>query len=223
MTQTKPTTPLVNHNDLDDELIERIYGPWQGLGPQEVMALLGEAPFPWWVAGGWAVEAATGRKRRHWDTDVVVLLRDLDGVRQWLSDYHLWEVHEGSMRPLLPGDTLTPGREQLWLRREATPPWLLDLLLTPSQGDDWLYKRDHSVRRPLADIGHTVDGVPYLKPSVVLLFKAKAHRPKDDRDLESVLAVLSEGERVWLAEALKREKPDHPWLNSLRSSLPHIR
>jgi hypothetical protein len=119
------------------------------------------------------------------------------------------------MRPLPGGASLSPDREQLWLRRGAMSPWLLDLLLTPTEGDDWLYKRNHAVRRPLDDIGFTLGDIPFLKPGLVLLFKAKAHRAKDDADLQSLLPILLAEERQWLANALRIESPEHPWLSRL--------
>jgi hypothetical protein len=183
--------------------------------PDEVRLLFDRAPFPWWIAGGWAVEAAGGRARTHADTDVVVLSRDLAAIREWLADFHLWEVQQGNLRPLMPGDRLSADREQLWVRRDAASPWILDLLLAPSEGDDWLYKRDHSVRMPLEAIGLSLDAVHYLRPSLVLLFKAKANRPKDEADLVSLLPVLSREERRWLAQAVRSENPDHPWLAKL--------
>jgi hypothetical protein len=71
------------------------------------------------------------------------------------------------------------------------------------------------VRLPLAEIGRTIGGVPYLRPSLVLLFKARGRRPKDDADLASLLPQLPEQERRWLAEAIAKEDPRHPWLIQL--------
>jgi hypothetical protein len=207
--------PVPGVNELDEASIHRLYGPWQPMAPAEVASLFENAPFPWWIAGGWAIEAAGGDSRQHWDTDLVVLRRDLKEVRAWLADFHLWEVEGGTLRPLLPDDRLTSDRDQLWVRHDASSPWLLDLLLTPAEGQQWLYKRDHSVGRPLDDIDHRIDGVPYLRPSIVLLFKAKANRPQDEADLSSVLPQLPEDERRWLAGALRKEQPDHPWLAAL--------
>jgi hypothetical protein len=185
------------------------------MSPVDVAALFDRAPFPWWIAGGLAIEAAGGARRPHWDTDVAVLRHDLEARRDWLADFHLWEVEGGTLRPLLRSDRSSPDRDQLWVRRDASSPWLLDLLLSPSEGEEWLFKRDHSVRRRLDEIGHSVAGVSYLRPSIVLLFKAKAHRAKDDDDLSSLLSQLSDDERRWLAVALLKEQPDHPWLAAL--------
>ena len=56
--------------------------------------------------------------------------------------------------------------------------WRLDVFREPWEDGTWVCRRDPSIRRPLTDaIERTLDGVPYLAPEIVLLFKAKlAHR-----------------------------------------------
>lgn len=202
---------------MDDAELERLYGRWQPLTPPEAQALFAGAPFRWWLAGGWAIELAGGPPRAHGDTDVVVLFDDLDAIRAHLAGYHLWEAHDGSLRPLLSGEDLRDEREQLWVRRDATQPWLVDLLLTPSATGRWLFKRDHRISLPLDDLGATTeDGVPYLRPEVVLLHKARATRDKDDADFDAILPRLDTAARTWLDHALALVHPEHPWRARVR-------
>jgi hypothetical protein len=198
---------------------QRLYGRWQPLSPVEVRRIFDGAPFPWWVAGGWSLELGGPPARTHEDIDVVVLARDTDAARAWLARWHIWEPDPTGMRPLRAGDDPRPGQEQWWLRRDAWSPWVMDVLLTPSDGADWLYKRDHAVRRPLADmVRYGDDGVPYQRPEVTLLLKAKHAREKDVADLDRVWPVLDVGARGWLLGALARTLPDHPWLSRLAAA-----
>lgn len=193
---------------------QRIYGPWEPLLPTEVLALFAGAPFTWWVAGGWSLEADPTRpRRRHEDIDVAVLADDVDVVREWLAPFHLWEAHQG-LRPLLPREQLREGREQLWVRRDAYSPWLMDVLLTPSDDEDWVYKRDRRVRRSLAETFRPgPDGVPYQRPEIGLLFKARQIRDKDVGDLDATWPLLDASARSWLRETVAlTEADDHPWL-----------
>jgi hypothetical protein len=183
-----------------------------------VRDLFVRAPFRWWIAGGWAIELATGVQRHHDDTDVVVLFDDLPANRAWPAGFHLWEAHDGALRPLLPGEELREAREQLWARRNAREPWLMDLLLSPSEDGRWLYKRDHRISLPVDEVGALSDGVSYLRPEVVLLHKAKATRDKDEADFASVLPLLGERERDWLDAALALAHPDHSWRPRLSSA-----
>ena len=197
---------------------QELYGPWRPWSPAEVLRRFRDAPFPWWVAGGWAAEAGGAAPRAHEDTDVAVLERDLPAVRDWLSDHHLWEAHDGALRPLRPGAALGPGRQQLWVRRNATSPWVVDLLLTPADGETWIFKRNDTIRLPLENLGWVApDGVRYLRPEVVLLFKAKLCRPKDEVDFRSLVARLDDGARGWLREAVALAHPGHAWLAPLGS------
>lgn len=197
---------------LDDVEFERLYGRWQPLTPPEVRDLFAGAPFRWWIAGGRAIELAGAPPRPHDDTDVVVLFEDLPAIRAHLAAYHLWEAHDGALRPLLDGDELREEREQLWVRREATQPWLVDLLLTPSEDGRWLFKRDPRITLPLDELGATTpDGIPYLRPEVVLLHKARATRDKDDADHDAIAPLLDTRARAWLDEALALVHPEHPW------------
>jgi hypothetical protein len=82
----------------------------------------------------------------------------------------------------------------------------------------WVCRRDPSLRRPVADaIEHTRDGIPYLAPEIVLLFKAKHVREKDQADLARALPLLEPERRRWLAAALRTVHPDHAWIELVES------
>jgi hypothetical protein len=82
-----------------------------------------------------------------------------------------------------------------------------------------VFRRDARIRLSAASlISHTGDGIPYARPEVVLLFKAKARRPKDELDLAVTLPHLDAGRRAWLREALALVHPEHRWLEALAAS-----
>ncbi len=61
------------------------------------------------------------------------------------------------------------------------------------------------------------DGILYLKPEIVLTYKATNRRAKDDLDFEATLQFLTEERRDWLEAVLSELVPDHRWLERLRS------
>jgi hypothetical protein len=185
-------------NDLDAEQFQSLYGRWDPLEPAQVAELFSAAPVRWWIAGGRAARVGA-QARHHEDTDIEVRIDDLGALRKQLSDWDLWEAHDGTLRPLLPGDSLAEGREQLWARRDAQQPWQLDLLLDRSE-DEWAFKRDPRIRVPWPRALHTVDGISYLRPELALLHKAHLDRPKDRADLAT--ARLDPDARAWLADTL---------------------
>jgi hypothetical protein len=189
-------------NALEEDAFQALYGPWDPLEPTAVAALLAEADVRWYIAGGRAARVGAC-PRSHDDTDLVIRAGDLEELRSVLSGWHLWEAHDGALRPLLPGLRLSQACEQLWVRRSASHPWQLDVLLDVRSTDaEWIFKRDASVRLPRSRALHTVDGVQYLRPELALLHKARLDRPKDRADLAA--AVLEPEARAWLADTLDR-------------------
>ena len=186
-------------NDLDEEAFQALYGRWDPLEPAQVAELFRAPSVRWWIAGGRAARAGAP-DRHHEDIDVAVRIDDLDGLRKDLSDWHLWEANSGTLRPLLPGDHLTGGCEQLWARRNAQHPWQLDLVLDRSGEDEWVFKRDARIRVPWERALYTVNGIQYLRPEIALLHKAHLDRPKDKADLAA--ARLDPDAWDWLAETL---------------------
>jgi hypothetical protein len=87
---------------------------------------------------------------------------------------------------------------------------VLDIVVGEGDDDEWIYRRDPSVRRPWRDaVLRTGEGLSYLAPELQLLFKSGNPRPKDDEDLAEVLPHLDPSRRAALAELLPA---DHPWL-----------
>jgi Aminoglycoside-2''-adenylyltransferase len=182
--------------------------------------LLRDAPFPWWIAGGWAIDLFVARPTRaHHDLDVELLRRDQRRLRGWLRDWDLRVAVAGELRPWKPGEWLEE-EVFLWARPRPDAPWALELILAETDRDRWVYRRNRDITVPLAGFGrHSEDGLPYLDPEVQLLAKAKDVRPKDEADFEAALPRLDAGQRAWLADAISRTHPGHPWLRRLHA--PH--
>ena len=196
----------------------RWYGPTAPIHPTALRRVFDGAPFAWWVVGGWSLEADSRSPRRvHDDTDVAVPLDAAAAVREWLSGYQLWQTSPG-LRPVLPGEPLPTGLHQMWVRRDAFSPWLMDLALTPVEGSDWVFRPDPRVRRPFSEVVQVgPDGVPHQVPEIGLLFKARHSRAKDESDLLDVLPRLGDGARDWLRTALALVVPGHPWLDRVNA------
>lgn len=91
-------------------------------------------------------------------------------------------------------------------------------MIADTTDDQWLFRRNGRIRRPLAMVGHrTNDGLPYLALEMQLLYKAKALRPKDEVDFARTLPSLDREQRQWLAQSLALVHPEHSWLTQLTS------
>ena len=114
--------------------------------------------------------------------------------RRW----HIWNNVGGALRPLAtPRDTVDDPASQLWIRANADSPWVVDVPLTPDRDGRWTNKR---VPGHIADVEDVTwvadDGIRYLRPEIVLVYKAALRRPKDDLDLEALRALLKETART---------------------------
>lgn len=202
---------------IDDAGFFRWYGAWAQPSPREISQIMAGLSIPWWIAGGWAIDAFSGQVREHEDTDVAIFREHLPAVIEHLgTDYCLWSNLSGTLRPLLaPGDLLE-GCRQIWVRRDAESSWLFDLLLTPHESDTWISVRDERIQRPLAEsLFEGDEGIRYLRPELVLHLKARLDRPKDRSDLSAALPLLDESARAWLQSALEIANPGHQWLERL--------
>jgi Aminoglycoside-2''-adenylyltransferase len=184
---------------------------------------------PWFLTGGWAVDAWLGRRTRdHGDVDITVFHHDQRAVFEHFSG---WAVvaHD----PNVDDDTTEP-----WNGRHLDLPahvhvrdaaFEFEVLLNERSGDDWVLNRENRVVVPVArSTTRSAWGVPTAPPEVVLFFKAGGSltaseiaagdgdpRPRDDQDFFALLPVLTDPARDWLREAIAQTRPEHPWLAHL--------
>lgn len=203
---------------LDDDDFHRWYGAWEPLTPATIGAFMAGFDRPWWVVGGWAIEAFTGVAREHDDLDISLLADDAGAFRSFLGGrWTPWNVDHGWFRPFDHRFTEIEPESQLWVREHAEAPWVLDVPLTlGTPGPDgellWTNKRFHEHVAPVEEVTWLVDGIRYLKPEVALMLKARLDRPKDRADLDVALPLLDDDARAWLWATVARAHPGHPWL-----------
>ena len=199
----------------EDERFFRWYGHWAPLDPAGLTAFMDGFERPWWIVGGWSIEAFTRVPREHEDVDLSILACDLTAFREHVGDeWNLWSNHGGTLRPV---DDRHPEvldvHSQVWVRRSAADPWVIDLPITPDRDGLWTSKRDPDHVAALDDVTWVAsDGVRYLRPEITLLYKAALHRPKDDRDLAVTWPLLGAEQQAWLRDAVRRLYPGHAWV-----------
>ncbi|HLJ39037.1 MAG TPA: hypothetical protein VKT54_11575 [Steroidobacteraceae bacterium] len=185
---------------------------WDPLHPREASALLSHLPSPWWVAGGWAIDLFLGHQGRpHKDLDIGILRGSTRQTLAAMPDWEFFEASGGILSGPLAGDP-RPNVNSLWGRPRHTRAWRLELMLDDSDGEQWIFRRDRSVRRALSlAIRRDGEGIPYLAPEIQLLYKASGTRAEDEADFTRAAPRLSEESRRWLGDALARAHPQHPW------------
>jgi len=183
--------------------------------PHEVARHLAGVSTPWYVAAGWALELFRGRQtREHEDLEIAVPAARVPEIRARFSGYVFDVVSGGRIWKNAPPEVLA-ATHQTWLRDPTTDNYLVDVFREPHDGDTWICRRDETIRLPYRDIiHHTADGIPYLAPELVLLFKAKYVRSKDQADFDATVPHMTPAQRETLAKLLARIHPGHQWAHS---------
>ncbi|WP_433664682.1 nucleotidyltransferase domain-containing protein [Nocardia sp. CA-128927] len=187
---------------------------WEAWTPAEVAERLSGTPPCWYVAAGWALDLFVGGlEREHSDLEIGVPHERFAEIVNAFPGFEWDVVGDGCTWPF-PEEA--DNQHQTWLREPATGLYRLDVFREPHLGDRWVCRRDASITLPRDElILHTTDGIPYVIPEVVLLFKAKARRAKDEADFLDVLPEMDRSRRSRLSGWLSRVHPGHPWLETL--------
>jgi hypothetical protein len=158
--------------------------------------------------------SVTGVRREHRDLDVGFFRTDLPELRGHLApNYDLWSVGSGLLRQINHDfPDLHPDADQVWFRRHAWSPWLIDLLATADADGHWVHKRNPEFHAPLDEVTWAdTDGIRYLTAHLVLAMKAKNHQPRD-ADFIASTKLLAPAGRARLRNFLRRRHPKHEWL-----------
>ncbi len=190
---------------------------WSAWTPGELARRLSGISRPWCVVGGWALDLWHGcETRAHEDLEFTILRRDFPVFRAAFADLRLHAVGDGRVEPLGEGEAPAEGIAQVWCEDEAARCWRVDMMLEDGTPETWVYKRDPSIRRPRGEMVQiTAEGIPYLAPQAILLFKAKYRRDKDEADFARALPKLDAAQRGWLKACLAHAHPGHVWLEAL--------
>lgn len=203
--------------ELSPAEIEALDARWSSCWtPDEVAQHLAGIAVPWCVAAGWALDLFRGTQtREHGDIEIAVPAAAFLEVRGRFSRCAVDAVSSGRIwEDAAPG--VLAATYQTWLRDPATGNYLLDVFREPHDGATWVCRHCEAIRLPYGEIiHHTPDGIPYLAPELVLLFKAKHTRPKDQADFDETIPHMTSAQRTALAGLLARAHPGHRWLANL--------
>lgn len=193
--------------------------PWNSLSIEEVYSLFQGASFPWWIAGGLAIELAVGRTiRSHGDIDVLVLRRDQGLVRNILADWDCWAADPpGHLRPWGVKETLSFGVQDIWCRKTENDSWQLQLMIDESDENGWVSRKDPNIKLSINEITHvTVSSIPYLAPHVILFYTAKNPEGKHQIDFDALIQNKVPFDRTWLLQSVSNfYGSSHPWVKQL--------
>ena len=187
-----------------------------------VAELLSDAPFPWYVCGGWAIDLLVDAPTRpHSDLEIGIGRSDQDYLHELFPEWRLYKFiprpgQDAEIIPWSRREWLSLPVHQVMLQNESFSPPEFEFFLNEIEDETWRSRRRPEIHCPVkALIRVSPSGIPVAAPEVQLLFKSTHHQDKDEHDLRIALPHMSAAQKAWLAEAIRSERPNDPWLQYL--------
>lgn len=182
----------------------------------------------WAVCGGFALDLS-GETRRHSDLDVCVFEQDREAVCAWMLQHGWWVFEfqgQGLLRSIHAKDMSVSGHNLMCVRdydcdlvefgpgpddlynyrfhyKGIVELNYVELLFNQTQDGGFVFGPQPEVRRELGKAILWREGIPYLAPELVLLYKSQ--RPDQanfQEDWDRTVPCLDEDQREWLRGAL---------------------
>jgi len=163
--------------------------------------------FPWFVAGGWAIDLFLNRETRvHEDIEIGIYRKNQMQLYRFFEKHKKYYIDNRSRigkheRRAWNKEYLQLPIHQLYVEYESME---IEILLNERDDTSWIYRRDREVRRDESKvIQFTDDRIPYLCPEIVLLYKTKEMRDKDRDDASNAIVKMTESQKEWLVDSVK--------------------
>ena len=169
----------------------------------------------WGIAGGWSIDLFIGKETRaHSDIEVALFREDQHVLKKALPDWSFEKVVKGELISWKEEWLELPIHEIHGVHPKTER--RLEVLLNETKDGEWIFRRESSISFPESSLFlESNEGVPYLHPAVVLLYKAKDPREKDHADFNAVKNLLNVEDKEWLHKALRAHVPGHKWIQEL--------
>lgn len=184
--------------------------------PLKAASLMRDFAASWFIAGGWAIDLFLGKQTRaHDDVEIAMFRRDQLALQKYLCNWNLKKVESGAFSAWRQNEFLELPVHEIHCFNENEERFL-EILLNESDGEQWIFRRNFAVTKPIRELFSTTDsGMNFLRPEVVLLYKSKNPRAKDERDFQKALKHLDSESKEWLKNALSICYSEHRWLENL--------
>jgi hypothetical protein len=185
--------------------------------PEMVRSLMREFEADWFIAGGWAIDLFLGKETRpHDDIEIAIFRKDQIALREYLDDWKLQVAENGNLSPWKKGEFLEPPVHAIHCFGENPKLPFLEVLLNESDADVWQFRRHRQITKPLSAMFLTNKaGIKFLCPEIVLLYKSKNPRAKDEQDFRAIIGKVGRESKKWLKDALLICYLQHHWLKDL--------
>lgn len=185
--------------------------------PLMVWRLIRDFEPNWFVAGGWAIDLYLEKEtRRHDDIEIAIFRNDQIKLQSYLVGWHLQKARNGELSFWEQNEFLELPVHEIHCFKKDAELQSFEILLNEMNGSQWLYRRNAKITKSLRQLHLTSNlGIRFLRPEIILLYKSKNPRAKDEQDFEIVQKHLDPKSRAWLKKALSICYTEHHWLSKL--------
>ncbi len=185
--------------------------------PLNVAALMRKFEQGWFVAGGWAIDLFLEKTTRpHEDFEIAIFRKNQLALQDYLDGWLLKKAENGALSDWKQGEFLELPIFEIHCFNDAGELQFLEVLFNETNGKEWTFRRNEAVTKPLSKLHLTTNfGIKFLRPEVVLLYKSKNPRHKDEQDFQAVVNHLDVKSKEWLKNAISVCFPQHHWLENL--------
>jgi len=152
----------------------------------------------WFIAGGWAIDLFIGSQtRQHKDLEIAIARKDQIDLKNYLIDWEINKVTKGALSKWQDEFLELPiheihGRYSQLIEN-------IEVLLNEIEDNKWKFRRDKSIFCELESLwSYSKQGIPFLNPEIVLLYKVSNTREKDQQDFMNVRKYLDDSKKLWL-------------------------
>jgi hypothetical protein len=171
----------------------------------------------WFIAAGWAIDLYLEKEtRQHEDIEIAIFREDQIALQNYLEGWILKKVVNSTLSEWKQNEHLKLPIHEIHCFKENDESQSLEVLLNEIDGERWLFRRNLKITKPRSKLYLTFKlGMKFLCPEIVLLYKSKNPRTKDEKDFKAVVECLNIESKAWLKNALTICYSEHHWLQRL--------
>ena len=189
----------------------------------KVKRIMDKFGFPWFVAGGWAIDLFLNRETRvHEDIEIGIYRKNQMQLYRFFEKHKKYYIYNRSRvgkheKRGWNKEYLQLPIHQLYVEYESME---IEILLNERDDSGWVYRRDREVKREESKVIQFTDNrIPYLCPEIVLLYKTKEMRDKDMDDVSNAIVKMTESQKKWLIDSVKSAEIKEKIKNLMHNSI----
>lgn len=166
--------------------------------------------FPWFVAGDWAIDLFLKRETRtHQGIEIGIYRKQQMKLYRHFEKNKKWYIDNTSRI----GKVVKKEWNKEYLRLPIHDVYIayddleMKVVLHEKDEDHWLYTANPEIRlEESRAILVAENGIPYLCPEIVSLYKTRDMGDVDLEDIANALGKMNEAQRKWLIDSIKDAK-----------------